>query len=350
MSVARNDNGALEVFARGSDNQLWHTWQNQDGWSDWASLGGDLRHGPTVTQHKGGGLEVFSVAGDGALWHIWQEGGGWTQWVSLGGGLTDSPTAAANHDGHLEVFARGLDGQLWHTWQVPSSGQWSGWYPLGISITGNPTVGRDTAESGLCLFVRGTDGAIYYSRQTVPLVSDNWEPFRPVAGPASTDASIAFSTDGRMEVFYADEQGAIQHFWQIALAESQWSSPISHGGITYWRPAAATNLGGRLEIFHVGTTTRLYNAWQSAPNGGIGDWNDLGLTAFGGFPVAAKNGDQRLEVFGVDDVGNVIHAWQESPAAGPWDSGTLGGSTLGGLGRRIVELGRCSLWEAYYLE
>lgn len=74
------------------------------------------------------------------------------------------------------------------------------------------------------------------------------------------------------------------------------------------------------------------------------------MTAFGALPVAAKNADGRLELFGVDDVGNVIHAWQDRPSAGPWGTGTLGGSTLGGLGRRIVELGRCSLWEAYYLD
>jgi hypothetical protein len=89
-------------------------------------------------------------------------------------------------------------------------------------LVGNPAVGRDTAESGLRLFVRGSDGAIYFSRQAEPVASDRWEPFRPVAGPASTDASIAISTDGRVEVFYADNQGVIQHFWQIALAQSNW--------------------------------------------------------------------------------------------------------------------------------
>jgi len=82
MSVARNINGALEVFARGSDNALWHKWQVPNGWSDWHSLGGNLRGGPAVGIHAGGGLEVFSVASDGALWHIWQQAGGWSEWES----------------------------------------------------------------------------------------------------------------------------------------------------------------------------------------------------------------------------------------------------------------------------
>ena len=38
----RNADGRLEVFARGTDNALWHIWQTapNNGWSGWASLGG----------------------------------------------------------------------------------------------------------------------------------------------------------------------------------------------------------------------------------------------------------------------------------------------------------------------
>jgi hypothetical protein len=40
----RNEDGRLEVFARGTDNALWHIWQTapNNGWSSWASLGGVL--------------------------------------------------------------------------------------------------------------------------------------------------------------------------------------------------------------------------------------------------------------------------------------------------------------------
>jgi len=33
MGVARNAGGGLEVFARGTDDRLWHSY----GWSQWAS-------------------------------------------------------------------------------------------------------------------------------------------------------------------------------------------------------------------------------------------------------------------------------------------------------------------------
>ena len=42
LAVARR----LDVFARGTDNGLWHTWWNGGGWSGWQSLGGTLTQGP----------------------------------------------------------------------------------------------------------------------------------------------------------------------------------------------------------------------------------------------------------------------------------------------------------------
>ena len=42
--MANDADGRLEVFARGTDNALWHIWQTapNNGWSGWASLGGVL--------------------------------------------------------------------------------------------------------------------------------------------------------------------------------------------------------------------------------------------------------------------------------------------------------------------
>lgn len=348
MSVARNSNGGLEVFARGTDNALWHKWQAPGGWSDWHSLGGNLRGGPTVAIHAGGGLEVFSVASDGALWHIWQEAHGWSQWSSLGGGLIGSPTVAVNHDKRLEVFAQSPDGRLWHIWQLPSFRQWSQWAPLNIAVVGNPAVGRDTAERGLRLFVRSPDRSIQYAYQLNPAVSERWSGFTPLSGPATTDVTVGISHDGRMEIFFADDSGAMRHLFQTRLATHSWSSPGNFGGVLRERPAALKNRDGRLEVFHTGNGGRIHNVYQTAPNNGWSGFNAREINGADSFPVVAMNGDGRLEVFALDG-GNVVHMYQDRPSGGPWHAGNLGGSTLGGLGRGIAELGRCSLWEAYYL-
>jgi acylphosphatase len=118
------------------DKALWHIWQvaPNNGWSGWASLGGliDLL---TVGNNQDGRLEVFARGMDQALWHIWQvaPNNGWSGWGSLGGQI-DLLTVGNNQDGRLEVFARGTDQALWHIWQVAPNNGWSGWDSLDVPM------------------------------------------------------------------------------------------------------------------------------------------------------------------------------------------------------------------------
>ncbi|WP_387492769.1 hypothetical protein [Photorhabdus sp. RM96S] len=89
-----NSDGQLEVFVRGSDNALWHNWQNDThsgSWSNWASLGGGLSSGPDVVENANGYIEVFVRATDNALWNIKRTSpSSWSSWASLGGTLIDA--------------------------------------------------------------------------------------------------------------------------------------------------------------------------------------------------------------------------------------------------------------------
>ncbi|PQQ42115.1 hypothetical protein C6H65_05690, partial [Photorhabdus luminescens] len=73
---------------------------------------------PAVSRNLDGRLEVFARGTDNALWHIWQTApnSGWSGWQSLGHTITSNPAVYANADGRLEVFARGTDNTLWHIW------------------------------------------------------------------------------------------------------------------------------------------------------------------------------------------------------------------------------------------
>ena len=66
--------GRLEVFARGTDNALWHIWQTapSNGWSTWSSLGGVITSNVSIQRNADGRLEAFVRGTDSALWHIWQ--------------------------------------------------------------------------------------------------------------------------------------------------------------------------------------------------------------------------------------------------------------------------------------
>jgi hypothetical protein len=70
---------------------------------------------------------VFARGTDNALWHIWQTAAnnGWSGWATLGGGVKDLLTVNNNADGRLEVFIRGMDNALWHVWQTAPSNGWN---------------------------------------------------------------------------------------------------------------------------------------------------------------------------------------------------------------------------------
>jgi hypothetical protein len=65
--------GRLDVFARGTDDALWHKWY--DGrWSDWVSLGGTLTSDSAAVSWDRRRIDVFVRGSDHALWHKWYDG------------------------------------------------------------------------------------------------------------------------------------------------------------------------------------------------------------------------------------------------------------------------------------
>jgi hypothetical protein len=93
----------------------------------WSSLGGVITSDITTARNADGRLELFVRGTDNALWHKWQTApsNGWSGWSSLGGVLTSEPVLNQNADGRLEVFVRGTDGAVWHIWQTAPSNGWS---------------------------------------------------------------------------------------------------------------------------------------------------------------------------------------------------------------------------------
>jgi tyrosinase len=99
----------------------------------WESLGGAgtgvVVGGPGAKLETGGRLVVFARGTDNNIWHRWQvtRNGNWSGWESVGappGGATSDPDAALNDPGGLVVFARGTDNSIWHAWQSKPDGNW----------------------------------------------------------------------------------------------------------------------------------------------------------------------------------------------------------------------------------
>ena len=143
-SVEREGDGRLHVFVVGSDRAVWHRhqlWAGSESWSftpggGWSPLGGVLTSTVETRRNRDGRVEIFARGTDDNLWHRWETSanapeswGGWTRmsghsFLPVGGGViligvlvTGDPAVAVNNDGRLEVFVRGQDGKLFHVAQ-----------------------------------------------------------------------------------------------------------------------------------------------------------------------------------------------------------------------------------------
>ena len=85
-------------------------------WSGWESLGGQLTSAPAVSSDASGELNVFWRGTDNNLWHKWFNYPSWYGPESLGGPLNSAPAAVSWGHGRVDVFVQGTDGALWHKW------------------------------------------------------------------------------------------------------------------------------------------------------------------------------------------------------------------------------------------
>jgi hypothetical protein len=285
--VGKNADGRLEIFAVGDDNALWQKWQvaPNSGWSEWKILGTpakdiSLANKFTVGRNQDGRQEVFAFGSDGNVWQIWQTApnGGWSDWRKLGAPPagtrhSDRITLGRNADGRQELFVMGEDDALWHIWQLFPNAGWSGWKTLSKPkdrALSEPLVQKN-ADGHLEVFAPG-NGAFCNRWQEAPNSRvwrhEGWNEKpkpQPAVGITWLEASLNF--ESRLEVLAFGDDGALWHAWQIDQAPN-WSGWQSLGS----PPAKVramdhltigTNQDGRLEVFLVGQDGAVWHIWQT---------------------------------------------------------------------------------------
>jgi hypothetical protein len=234
FAVGRNQDSRQEVFAVGSDGNIWQIWQTAPNgvWSDWGKLGqppAGIRRSERIT--VGSNLdrrqELFVMGGDDALWHIWQvvPNAEWSSWESLGkpkGRDFVEPLVQKNGDGRLEVFASG-NGAFCSRWQEePNSRVWrnNGWNEKPMP---QPAIGLAWLRTALNFqnevegFAFGEDGSLWHAWQIDKAL--NWSDWQTLGSPPAKilradHLTIGTNQDGRLEVFLIGQDGAVWHIWQ----------------------------------------------------------------------------------------------------------------------------------------
>lgn len=117
IAAATSRDGRVELFAVGTDANVYHAWQSSpgSGFGAWVGMGGGSVRQVAASSVGNGEFEVFAVTADGRLWRqapwsgvgTWQAMNGWASKVA----------ATRNPDGRVEVAHVGGNGSLWHAWQ-----------------------------------------------------------------------------------------------------------------------------------------------------------------------------------------------------------------------------------------
>ncbi len=240
VAVMLDANGALEIFASGSDQTVWCLVQNgndPDGWGSWFSLSAPptaLLSGLAIAKNANGTLELFSLGSNGAVWHNYQmatpPGSGWSGWLSLGNPpdiILGQVAAAANQNGSLQVFAGGSDGTVWSAWQVGNGG-WSNWSSIGgpSGVTLLETVVILNTSGNLEAFSTGSDGGVWYAAQTGG-GNGNWSAWSALGAPSGVTLAqpciTMNSNGGLLEIFSLGSDGNCYHDYQTSSGAGNWS-------------------------------------------------------------------------------------------------------------------------------
>jgi hypothetical protein len=259
-ALARNHDGRLELFMEGNDGMLRHRWQRQAGhgpWSPWASIGSPggqvgILSTPVLARNHDGRLELFVRGSDGAAWHVWQHeagGGPWKPWHSLGKPeqteLHDLLEAELRKDGCLELFMAATDGAVWHCRQQEAGrGPWESWESLGgVKHPIDMVVGAH-ADGRLILFVVTSDPGdkLWWREQTDLRSSDEWSGWTAVSGTKNREGIerpvVGLNADGRLELWLlAPGTTDLCHVEQASPNGKEWTVEWVRLGVPGYSPA-----------------------------------------------------------------------------------------------------------------
>lgn len=215
------DNRHLEIWVKGQDNSLYHSW-TIDG-LDWASLspmmsdiacGFGAGHWPTTPDY----VEVFAAQKNGEAQHMWWNEGSarWDGPQRYGADDLGDFSTLLWPDGRMEVFARTKDEGLRHRYWEVDKAQWSSWEAFGEAGTFASGVAPISWGDGRPeLFATGKDGRIW-NRWWEPAHNDwsEWSSstIKSSEPIASRPIPVRWDT-GRLEVFARGEDGRLYHTW-----------------------------------------------------------------------------------------------------------------------------------------
>jgi spore germination protein YaaH len=245
-----------DVFARGTDNALWHRSWDGAAWSAWESLGGIVTANPAAVSWGPNRLDIFVRGTDNGIWHRSWDGVTWSPWDAVGGIATSAPAAASWGTNRLDVVVRGTNNGLWHrSWDGT---RWGGWDAIGGVATSDPAVVA-SGTGRLDVVVTGTNRGLWHRSGDG---AGNWGAWDSLGGIIVNNPAIASCSPGHLDVFV---QGTNLGLWQNSFNGTTWTGWNNLRG--YWSAgpgAACTPATTNVNLFERGPE---WGLWQTVTPG-----------------------------------------------------------------------------------
>jgi peptide methionine sulfoxide reductase MsrB len=248
--------GALDIFAKGLDNNLWHRWAANGPWSSWENVSaatgsGTITSSPGSVSWSSNRVDIVARMSNGTVGH-WYHDGAW-HYENLGGSILGDPDIASVSAGHLNIFARSSSGALVQKWWDGSS--WSGWYDVS-AIVGSGSISSGigavaTTSSTLDVVARmpaGNIGVFHWSGVA-------WS-FESLSGQILGDPDVSSVGSGAANVYARGLDGNLWQQWRVGSGWSGWQNvsaltgnvPIASGpGAASWNSTRVDVVGRRAD-------------------------------------------------------------------------------------------------------
>lgn len=241
LSMARDTDGRIEIFALGNGGSIWWVFQNPDQiitkqvtvtppgtttpivvtvqervppgnpWSSWTQIPGGLAS--IVACRQGDGrIALAGINSAGNLYRCVQstpdavQASDWTPWVQIDNGATGTFSLVApivGPLGSLHLFALSKNGQILHTLQRPAATEnWTPWMMPGLSRSGFSALAASLDGDGHLLLAASDNARIHsFNSQTSPttLAWTGWRDFSNTSWPVQF--FLDYNADGRLSLF-----------------------------------------------------------------------------------------------------------------------------------------------------
>jgi len=253
---------------------------NGEEWGEWVNLNGSSSSGPSAVRDEKDQLHIFIRGFDGLIYHRFEMQGQWSQWASLGNVKTTSgPIAVVNSEGLISVFALGSNKGVWVNTQEGLRDS------EGVCTSGKsfPTPEQEARAK---------------NAESISTTNTGFRDDSPSHKPVTLVQTDAAQTDTLTKSLITNATAEANREWARVDALKTSSDPVSEmkfvwsgwenlGGVWTSKPTVSINHEGLLSVYVRGVDRSLYYASQetSAEHGLV--WSDW-IWLRGNFASAPK--------------------------------------------------------------